>query len=248
MKKLSLYLLTMLFVATMATLQSCDDDGYSLNDAMQRMATVRVISGTSYYLETDSNEKLGVAASEVMWYKPVDGQRVLANITLLSDEQNGYDHLIKVNFLSNVLTKQVEELTAENEETYGNDKVQIEEIWVSGNYLNVQFRYYIPVHHAHRVSLVENTTAENPDDGYIHLEYRYNNQDDESDYLRRSLVSFNLGDYAPSVAADEYKGIKIKINSIVNGERVLVHEFSRPGEEKTIEDATDIDLTDGNVQ
>lgn len=247
MKKLSLYFLAMLFGITPFFIQSCDSDGYSLNDQVVRMATVRVVSGNLYSLEIDNGKKLWVAASDAYWYKPVDGQRVVANFTLLSDEYESYDHAIKVNFLWNVLTKQVEELTEENEETYGDDEVRIEDMWVGGNYLNIQFRFFLPNHYKHRVSLVKNTTVENPEDGYIHLEYRYNNEDDETSLMRRSLVSFNLGDYAPGEAADQYKGIKIRINSVVNGERILTYDFSKNENNRSIKNVEDIDITDDKV-
>lgn len=240
MKKLSLYFLLMFLITTPVVLQSCDDDGYSLNDVVVRMSTVRVISGNVYYLETDNGKNLWPAATDIPWYKPIDGQRVLSSYTILSDKYEEYDHMIKVRYLSDVLTKQVEELTAENEEKYGNDKVWVEEMWVGGNYLNVQFRFFLPSYHRHRVSLVKNTTIEDPEDGYIYLEYRYNNEDDETSYWRRSMVSFNLGEYAPDVAADEYKGIKIKINSAVNGERVLTYEFAKDENNRSVEKPDEI--------
>lgn len=193
-------------------LQSCDDDGYSLGNYVVRMATVRVISGNSYYLEIDNGKTLFPAASDVLWYKPVDGQRVVANYTLLGDDYGNYDHAVKVNFLSNVLTKTVEDLTAEDEEKFGNDPVRIIDMWAGGNYLNVEFWINLPSQYKHRISLVNNTSEDWPDDGYIHLEYRYNDQDDTTGYWRRSIVSFNLGNYVSEEALAKYNGIKVKTN------------------------------------
>lgn len=243
MKKLNLYLLAIMMM-TIPVLQSCDDDGYSLGDFVVRMATVRVTDGNSYYLEIDNGKTLWPAATDIPWYKPVDGQRTLANYTLLSDNFQGYDHAVKVNYLSNVLTKPVETLTAENEEEYGNDPAYIEQMWVGGNYLNVQFVFNVPYGEAHRVSLVRNTTGEDnliDDEGYVHLEYRYNNQDDMSGYRRRSFVSFNLGEYGPQTEAQIYvKGIKVKINSIVNGEKEIVFDYESAEGERTLNYTSDV--------
>ena len=249
MKKLNLCLIGMLLIA-MPILQSCDDDGYSLGDFVVRMATVRVISGYDYYLEIDNGETLYPAASDVSWYKPTSGQRVVANYTLLSDNYGGYDHAVKVNFLSNVLTKTVEDLTRENEAEIGNDPVDILEngMWIGGKYLNVDFRFDIPTQYRHRVSLVKNTLVEWPNDGYIHLEYRYNNQDDLSGNWRRSMVSFYLGDYISETAMKEYKGIKVKINSSVNGERELTYDFADPSNEENIENSDEIVDPEGKTE
>lgn len=243
MKKLNFYLLSMI-IMTVPVLQSCDhNDGYSLGDFVVRMATVRMTDGNAYYLEIDNGKILWPAATAIPWYKPVDGQRTLANYTLLSDRFDGYDHAIKVNYLSNVLTKSVEELTEENEEEFGNDPAYIENMWIGANYLNVQFVFNIPNAKPHRVSLVRNMAEEAliDDEGYFRLEYRYNNQDDVSDYKRRSLVSFNLGEYGPqSITQQLKKGLKVKINSVVNGEREIVFEYYQANEERNLNDMSDV--------
>jgi hypothetical protein len=230
MKKLTLFLATML-VAVMPVLQSCDNDsdGYSLNNFTVRMATVKATGGDNYYLQIDNGKTLFPCASQY-WYKPIDGQRVLADYTYLYDNFQGYDHGVKVNRLYNVLTKGVDELTAENEEDFGDNPVHITDMWLGSNYLNVEFRMLRPFANKHRVSLVRNTTVEAPDDGYIHLEYRYNNQNDVSSYWDYNLVSFNLG----NEYKEGYKGLKVRINSAVNGERVLTYDFPEDDQSKTI--------------
>ena len=51
MKKLSCFLVAMLFLL-MPALQSCDDnDGYSIGQFGGSWATVRVLSGNTYYLD-----------------------------------------------------------------------------------------------------------------------------------------------------------------------------------------------------
>lgn len=244
MKRLSLILCAML-IAVLPVLQSCDDnDGYSLGNFTVRMATVRIVSGNTYYLEIDNGRTLWPAATQIPGYKPIDGQRVVADYTLLSDEFQGYDHAIRVNYLSDVLTKTVESLTGENEADFGDDPVEIYNMWVGANYLNVEFQYFLPSKTRHLVSLVQNTTVESPDDDYIHLEYRYNTYDDVTNRKRWGIVSFNLGEYGPDEAAADYKGIKIRINSAINGERVLTYDFPVKGSDanlKTIEGADELD-------
>ena len=53
----------------------------------------------------------------------------------------GYDHAVKLLRLQNVLTKEVETLTPETEEEFGNDSVLIYkgDITISGGYMNIFF-------------------------------------------------------------------------------------------------------------
>lgn len=245
MKKLNLYLLLTMFLVGLPTLQSCDDDGYSLGAWEQRMATVRVISGDVFYLEIDNGEKLWIAAPAYFPYRPIDGQRVIARYTLLSDKYEEYDHMVQLLNIWDVLTKRIEDLTAENEEVFGDDKIRrINDIWVGGNYLNVVFEYNLPSQKRHRVSLVRNTTVEPANDGYIHLEYRYNNEDDVTNYWTRGRVSFDLGDYAPSLAVETYKGIKIRVNTEVEGIQTWTYDFSSAENDKEIDNSNESEEND----
>lgn len=221
MKKLNFLLLALLLTVVPA-LQSCDDsDGYSLGDFAIDWATVRVAGGDTYSLTGDAWGTLWPGATAIPGYKPIDGQRVVAYFNPLGDNWEGYDHVVKVEYLRNVLTKQVEELTPENEAEFGNDPVLIYKgnMWISGGYLNVIFCQDLPAKEKHRVSLVRDTRSiANGDDGYIHLEYRYNTYGDTTGRWINGVVSFNLN----SLDMEGKKGIKVKLNSLENGENVEV--------------------------
>ena len=77
MKKFN-WLLVMLLLALVPALQSCDDDGYSIGDIGWDWATVRATGGGGYYLEGDRWGTIDPVASSIPWYKPVDGERVVA--------------------------------------------------------------------------------------------------------------------------------------------------------------------------
>ncbi|MFT4072600.1 MAG: NigD-like protein [Dysgonamonadaceae bacterium] len=231
------FILLALTLAVIPFLSSCnDDDGYSLNSFTIRMATVKVISGNSYYLQIDNGKTLWPAATLHPGYRPKDGQRVIADFTLLSSNFGEYDYAIRVNRLRNILTKPTETLTSENENIFGNNPVSVYDMWVGGNHLNVQFRFSLPSSQAHRISLVENTTSGSPSidsEGYKLLEYRYNNQNDTTNLWSWGYVSFDLGENGPW-ASNNLKGIKVKINSRINGERTLVFNYAgRDSTEKT---------------
>lgn len=220
--------LKLTFVALLATLgltfQSCnDDDHYSLGDFSIDWATVVSTSPGTYYLQSDTWGSLWPAATSLPGYRPTDGQRVIAVFNPLADNFQGFDHAIKVEGIDEVLTKDVELLSAGSDEDYGNDPIYIREdgLWVSGGHLNVAFVQNLPAHEKHRISLVAPTMQ--PDaQGYIALELRYNNYDDVTGIGRNGYVSFDL---LPLKEINGVKGITLKCNLEETGEHLSTFDF-----------------------
>ena len=144
----------------------------------------------------------------------------------LSDGFDGYDHAVKLLSLQDVLTKEVETLTPETEEEFGNDPVLIfkGDIGISGGYMNIVFMQNLPSKTKHRISLVrpQDDADLYGEDGYIHLELRYNDYEDLTGLRDYGAVSYNLNSLD---VTSETKGIKLKLNSEVNGEVELVFDI-----------------------
>lgn len=227
MKKLH-WLFMAICLAVLPALQSCDDnDGYSIGDFTPPVwATVR-LTGNAFYLNCDTWGTLWPVNTDLGWYQAVDGQRVITVFNPLWDNYEGYDHAVKLLRLQNVLTKEVETLTPETEEEFGNDPVWIYkgDISISGGYLNIFFVQNLPAssENKHRISLVrpQADTDLYGEDGYIHLELRYNNYDDLTGRRAYGAVSYNLNSL--NITSDT-KGIKLKLNSEVNGEVEVVFD------------------------
>ena len=199
--------------------QSCDDnDGYSIGDIAIDYVTTHVNSNGVMTFTGDRWGSIWPAASAIVGLKPVDGQRAVLSFNPLYDNYQGYDVAVKIEGLYPVLTKQVEELNASTETDYGDDPVRITDAWIAGGHMNIIFHQRVPKNGPHRVSLVQNTEKEYDEDGYIHLEYRYKtNGDTLSNVVIRSTVSYDL----KALDLKDKKGIKMRINSAVNGEREL---------------------------
>jgi len=69
------------------------------------------------------------------------------------------------------------------------------------------------------------------EDGYVHLELRYNTYEDVTDYWGWGRVSYNLEKFFPTEkdAESTMKGFKVTINSREHGEgRVIVLDLDHP--------------------
>lgn len=180
----------------MLTIPSCDtDEGYSLDKYWVSLATVKTNDqpAGSYYLILDNRQKLWPAAQK-FYFNAIEGERVLVNYTLLSDQMGDYDHYIRVNTISKVLLKTVIELNQQNQDSIGNNPVTLEDVWLSGKYLNVMFGYWGSGHKTHYINLVNNTTVAHPADNCIYLELRHNANGDSALRHFHGLVSFDLTD------------------------------------------------------
>lgn len=255
MKKFNWLFAMLLLVAAAPAMQSCDDDDdeyyvyYPFNS--WDWATVHTTGGGGYYLEGDRYGVIDPIMTSIPWYRPVDGQRVVAYFDPLADTKDG----IQVNMqgVQEVLTKSVERMNAENEDEYGNDPIVIyqEDMWLGGKYLNIIFEQSLPVSQKHRISLVQRVEAvpyegtdEGEDtgdgtdsgedgsdsniildaDGYVNLELRYNTYGDVTDRKDWGFVSYNLEPFYPTDEETQaaMKGFKVKIHSKENGEGVIV--------------------------
>ncbi|OUO55465.1 hypothetical protein B5F77_01010 [Parabacteroides sp. An277] len=169
---------------------SCsDEDGYDLGNFTVEVLTV-VPEGNTYYLLRDNGETLWPFASNEMDYVP-SHTRASVNYTLLSDSIPGFSHGIKVNWIENILTKNIARYEgAANDSIYGTDPVQIEAIGIGGGYLNVCFGANFGNRGiAHYINLVP--VAEKDSLPYV-LEFRHNAYDDDALYSARGLVAFDL--------------------------------------------------------
>ena len=215
-------------LAVIPALQSCDDvEGYSLGDMTPPLwATVRV-TGSAFYLDCDVWGTLWPVNTNMGWYNPADGQRVITTFNPLWDNYEGFDHAVKILTLEQVLTKEVETLTPENDGDFGNDPVYGASMGISGGYMNLYFTQNLPAKTRHRISLVRPADDKElyGEDGYIHLELRYNTYDDVTGIPQPAVVSYNLNSLD---ITSETKGIKLKLNSGEDGETEVVFERESP--------------------
>mgnify|MGYP000016755516 FL=1 len=226
MRKLKRYGTALLLVIA-TVFQSCnDDDGYSIGDLGVDWVTVHVEGDGAYSFIGDRWGTMWPAATAITGYRGNEGDRAILYFNPLQKDFQGYDYAIKPELINPILTKPVEELTADNEKEYGDDPAYIHNIWLSGGYLNMTFQQKVPKSKAHRVSLVRNRKVESDAsfkaDGYIYLEYRYHTYGDTLNQVVLGAVCYNLNTLKGELESS--KGIKLRIRSAVNGYRTLTLE------------------------
>lgn len=212
MKKI--FLIALIFPFLMA----CQNDDNDFNNSSTAMATVEnPTQKTDFYLNLDNGGRLKVSSSAIQYYRPKDGQRVIADFSVIAvtPESSIYSHVVRLNDVYEVLTKNIFYVSPATQDSIGNDKIQIQDIWIGGNFLNVEF-VYPGYNRTHYINLVSDDSKQYTD-GKIHLEFRHNANNDYPDYNKWGIVSFNL---ASLRNPNDYKvDLVIHTNEFYSGNR-----------------------------
>lgn len=236
MKKIT-YLLSVLCLAVTLVFQSCDDGtGYSLGDfTAPQLATVRAVSGTGFYLDCDVWGTCWPVNTDMGWYVPIDGQRVMTVFNPLWDNYGGFDHAVKILEIQNVLTKYVESKTPGEAAEMADDALPAVEdgISITNGYLNVFFLRRLPFTTDVRLvylkdDVTETVTPAMAEDGFYHLELRCDTAADVETPGTYSVVSYSLNELHYNTSA---QGIKLKVNLEGAGEQELTFHIVTEGDE-----------------
>lgn len=211
MKQTIKIFLVFALVTTLFT--SCkDDDGYSLDKYWISYGTISG-DGYRYNIQLDNGSVLYIAANLIPYYKAVDGQRVMANYTILGDMTNGgNNYAVRLNNVYEILTKKPLLKSNIDEAEIGNAPINIvDEAWFScGRYLNIKFDFkYKPYStKKHFINLVCDDTTPTPfapdSEGFVNLTLRHNDYGEGQNAWARGIVSFDITELVPD-GADEMK-------------------------------------------
>lgn len=179
---------------------SCEDDSdhYSLNDMWITIGNIED-DPESNIITTDGGTKLFISAPAGIDHGFEFGDRMFINFTILADGREGeaIDHYIKLNAYNEILTKDIVELTEDNEAEIGHDPIwfrnQSEDVYIANHFLNVDFMYEGAPWITHFINLVSDVDNPSNEDGIPVLEIRHNaNGDDYTTPPLRAFVSFDL--------------------------------------------------------
>jgi len=196
-KGIKLFTILILFSVLVLGFASCNDDGYSLDKYWRSVVTVNKIGDNTYDFTLDNGKKLWVAAPVGLNLNP-KYDRAIINYTILSDKQGEYDHYIKLNAFTNVLTKDVIYVASGDQvkqDSIGCDPVKIHSVWEGGGYLNIYFGFNSDGVSDHMLNLVSAEPDLSKEDDVVKLEFRHNKSDDQERYPTTGYVSFDLSPY-----------------------------------------------------
>lgn len=234
-------LATMLLLMGVFVVSACGNDE-SYPDSTVTIAMADVEKPPQYdapYFVLDNREKLWVVQSAVSYRDLKGGQRIFGSYSLLEPGKDGFNYYVRLNDYTMVPIQNIIDLTLDNVDSIGNDEVQIREIWPSPEYLNVRFMLNYPNPQQPILNLAVNRMIPLADDGYAHLELRYNSNGSNG-RLVPGLVSFELAGYKPENS--NLKGLKILVNTLSEGEKTYTFPYPLTGKE--VPDFNPFDLSE----
>lgn len=223
--KIRMKLLAVAASALLLPLGSCDSTWGDGPVGAQEFGTVRMtedkkasilLDASGEYTQRDLGDILYRMAADK------DGQRVIASYYFEDDSR----HPGELIGLNKVLTKNVFEMTPADEDSIGNDRIDLLNAWISGGHINVQFGIYGGGFVSHFINLVSLDEAEGMDeikDGYKYLELRHNAFADGWNYQFVDYASFPI-----TWPEDEYKGYYIGYTNYQN--QKLMIEVKTPSD------------------
>lgn len=148
----------------------------------------------------------------------------IATLTRKGTETDNYDYLVKWNDLYKVTTKNILVANDVNRDTVGNDKLSINALWISKNFLNGDLAY-AHYNKPHYLSLVYDQEKQT-ESGTVILELKHKANGDLTTYWKRGIISFNLNSIEWS-GTPPHK-IKIKYNDYTSGEIITLERTYTP--------------------
>lgn len=195
---------SILLMAMAALFTSCnvDDDNYESTYLPTALVTVKP-TADSFILQLDDSTRLLPAN---MSKSPFGDKEVRALVNYKIGEKKSDMQSVHINWIDSIRTKMtVPSLGDKNNETYGNDPVDIMKDWVTvaeDGYLTLRLRtLWGNSNKVHHINLLTGTNPKNP----YELELRHNANGDTPMQTGDALIAFNLRDVMADAKTDKVK-------------------------------------------
>ena len=174
---------------------SCNDDVNSNENNRIDIATVENPTlSTTFNFRLDDGSLMYTNTAGLLNYKPKDGQRIIANYSFieptLAPTMNIAKRDVKLNDVYEILTKGIFKIKPAQQDSIGNDQIEIKNIWIGSDYLNVEF-VYLGYNKKHFINLVSDD-SKTYTDNKVHLEFRHNANSDYPSNSNWGMASFDL--------------------------------------------------------
>lgn len=200
-------------------LHACLDDD-TTNHHQLTIGTIKVVDGQEYYFALDEGTKMYPGdTTNIHNYTVVPEQRAFVYFDLLEEKVSGYDYNAAIYRIENILTKDIYLMPAEKEDSIGDDRINITNMWIANDHLNIQYQihYDDTSNKSHMLNLIVNEAADDKNDkeDYLTLEFRHNAYGEAQRKLGPGIVSFRLNNIRQ--LAEEKRGLNIRVNTLYNG-------------------------------
>lgn len=210
-----------IFIAAllMPLLHACLDDD-TTNHHQLTIGTIKVVDGQEYYFALDEGTKMYPGdTTNIHNYTVVPEQRAFVYFDLLEEKVSGYDYNAAIYRIENILTKDIYLMPAEKEDSIGDDRINITNMWIANDHLNIQYQihYDDTSNKSHMLNLIVNEAADDKNDkeDYLTLEFRHNAYGEAQRKLGPGIVSFRLNNIRQLVEGK--RGLNIRVNTLYNG-------------------------------
>lgn len=229
-KNITHNIVALILVVPALFMQSCSDEIEHANDLFA-IGTVRVIEGQDYYFALDEGSKLYPKdTTAIEGYQVIDGQRAFVYFELLTPQIKGYEYSAKIKHIENILTKDIYFMSDEKEDSIGDDRINVSEIWAIDNYINITYQFYYSDNPdiKHMLNLIvreENVASADDAQDYIEMEFRHNAYNDTQNYSGNGVVSFKMDNINDLL--QNKKGVIVRVNPLYGNEEYFTVDIKR---------------------
>ena len=191
MKKLNIYLLSMMMIVTSLSLVSCDDDDDCYADYLPTaLVTVYPQGDDAFTMQLDDKTTL---VPTNMKASPFGEKEVRALVNYVEESSsNGSYRNVRANWIDSIRTKYPVMTTGNDNSAYGNDPIEIVRDWVTvaeDGFLTLRIRTLWGLGQGpHIVNLVYGTEEGNVETLVLH----HDAQGDTNGVMADGLIAFNL--------------------------------------------------------
>lgn len=169
-----------------------DDDNDTTRPQYLELGITKLGPEEQMQVVTDSDLTLEFASYPASYEFEEDTRVMLKySVNEQGEEGDSYDYLVDVYSVQDVVLKDIVELNEENRDTIGTDQLVVNDVWVSGGFLNIDFTFYGD-DKTHYINVVKDPDEQSDDPSEVHLQIRHDARDDEPLKRYRGMMSFYL--------------------------------------------------------
>lgn len=202
--------LVVVILSTLVGITSCLPEPDPVNPFTLAVWTIHKAEDKQLYFIADDESTTFIPRTTLTYPDSLLNRRCYVEFIFSSEKSEVYTHVIDVKYVQTVSTNSLFDIKTQNHsDSLGNDPAEITLAWVSGNYLNLMYRYYGTGTVKHSFTVARNffQPVVTPD-SIVPIEFRHHMKGDNAGKEYLNIVSYDISDLAKDRTKDFY--IKLK--------------------------------------